>query len=119
MARSKQKLPTSFIEPPYRWFPARANGSGQFTNISNDFMVLLGINDTALDSTSDQVSIVAPDGLIVDSLQNIAFGTPANAMVTGLLRKMLLPPGYTITTLAGVGLSLVQCDSLKDALLIR
>ena len=112
MARIKPS-PAEILSGPYRWF----NRSGTWTNTTAKFIVLVGIDGDTGSATAYVITITSPtlSGNRIDSFR-IFNATAAGFTQEGVPRRMLVPPGCTVTT--GGAVSAVVCDTLKDALLI-
>jgi len=96
----------------YKWF----KGSATYTNTSSFFIVVVGIAFTAvITQDTTVVSIADASGVVIDRFAT-GFVTSGLA-VEGMFRRMLVPPGGTITSQSN-NISLVQCATIDDAMAI-
>jgi hypothetical protein len=95
---------------PYDWFESLA-----FTNGSNWCVIVGAYTGRTQTDNTDVIVVKAPNGDKIDGF-TVGFTTSGQAE-EGMIRRMLLPPGGSVTALASTILSVVRCYSLKWAVL--
>lgn len=116
----------------YRWFHTDAVDPNIYNNRSGKWLVIVGCYYATVLLTRaagttlvvlaiqnmDDTSVLI-DVVIIRSTQDAITPTPTATIYNDpFTRRILVPPNYRIVTQLLVILSIVECDTLQDALLI-
>ena len=104
---------------PYKFVKISTSGT-PYVNTSSHWAVLAGLDFNGISPAGDSMTVKDASGVILDGVFVQTYGTAASETMIFLPRRMLVPPGGSITTSIGVGGTLIVCgdddSSIEESL---